>query len=424
MSISDGELKWLQDLQRFLNVTLEPIFPKDETRYKYIGPTQMAIWGKAFTHETVSPSNNYEDLEYLGDMVLKYVFPKYMMKRLPHFHKSQYTELNVAYMSKMYQGQLAKEMGLSDYVRVQGLDRVILNIEADVFESFFGALDQVSDTVIPGIGANNCYKMIHHLFENREIDETKGAGSPKTQVIQIFSRFELSKIKDVIDDGNQKLVQIVVDQQIPGTRLIPGDLLGEAMSSKENVAESLACKDAINVLNNFGIIRKISNEIKTKNIRGVRFQVILNQDHINFLRARRINIPNSIIGDAIAPTAKEAEAESYKQALNTLSNYGVNTKWAEHERLNIDMSSPEVAPYVNKANEILHREGFTRMYFFIPRKTVTPKGAVVQLVGIRPNGNHEILAYMYATDEDRKTGFKTKKGMLVKYYSEKYYSEK
>lgn len=351
-TITPEHLQWLQSLQSFLNTLLTPILPKDEVRYKYLGATQMAIWETAFTHETVSPSNNYEDLEYLGDMVLKYVFPKYMMARMPHLSKSEYTELNVAYMSKMYQARLAQEMGLPQYVRVQGLDRVILNIEADSFESFFGALDRVTDTVVQGLGVNNCYKMITHLFSTREIDETKGQGSAKTQVIQMFVRFELPKPREIVEDN-------------PGAYFTT-------------------------------------------------FRVELPDENIQFLRKYGVIVRDRIIGQATGATKKEAEVEAYNDALRKLASYGITTKWAEDARVAIDLNDPAVAPYVPAAKKRLAREGFARMYYFIPRKTVTAAGAVVQLVGVRADGTQEVLVYVYA--DDRTTGYRGSKGSLMKVY--------
>lgn len=351
-TVSSSHLQWLQSLQSFLNTLLTPILPKDEVRFKYLGPAQMAIWETAFTHETFSPSNNYEELEYLGDMVLKYVFPKYMMKRLPTLSKAEYTELNVVYMSKMYQARLAQEMGLSHFVRVKGLDRVILNIEGDVFESFMGALDSVTDTVVPGLGITNCMKMITHLFSTRELDVSRAKGSAKTQVIQMFVRFDQDKPTE---------------------------------SSQENSDGTVS------------------------------FQVSLSDDNLRFLHSYGVKIYGRVIGDATGATKKEAEVEAYESALRTLAERGISTKWAEEARLNIDLMDPNVAPYVPTAKKRLEREGYVRMYYFIPRKTVTKVGAVVQLVGVRANGAQEVLAYTYAND--RTTGYRASKGSLMREYA-------
>ena len=36
------------------------------------------VWIRAFTSETYDPTFNYEDLEYVGDRILKVVFIKYL----------------------------------------------------------------------------------------------------------------------------------------------------------------------------------------------------------------------------------------------------------------------------------------------------------------------------------------------------------
>jgi dsRNA-specific ribonuclease len=344
--------QWRQKLKLFLDQLLTPIIPNPAQRAKYFTPEAMKIWERAFTHETVSPSDNYEDLEFGGDANLKYVFPKYVRRRLPHLHKGEYTELNIYYMSKIRQAELARKLGFTEYIQVKGIDRAILNLETDVFESFFGALDEVSDMITDGLGASNCFNMIVHIFKDIEIDESKGRGSPKTQVIQIFVRFDLPKPIETPDE-----------------------------------------------------IDKFH----------VTFTVSLAPEHIAFLRDYSVNIPNAAIGYAQAPTKKEAEAEAYQQALDTLAGYGITTQWAEEEKQQRDFTDPAVAPFVEAATQRLAREGYVSMYFFIPRKTVTPRGAVVQLIGVRPDGQDAALTYTYATE--RENSYRTAKAQVVRQYA-------
>lgn len=344
--------QWLQRLQSFLNTLLQPIIKDTTERIKYLDANAMAIWARAFTHESVSPSDNYEDLEFLGDAVLKAVFPKYLMKRLPYMHKGEYTELNNAYMSKMMQGHLAKQMGLSEFIRVTGMERVILNLETDVFESFFGALDTISDNLVPGLGFANCYNMIVHIFKDIEIDESKALGSAKTQTIQMLTRFELPKPREIEDDTNPF---------------------------------------------------------------NIKFSVVLLPDHIAFLSTYGVNIRNPVIGYGEAPTKTEAEFIAYNQALNTLAENGITTEWAEEAKQVRDFSDPSIVPYIPAITERSRRENFKSMYFFIPRKTVTKHGAIVQLVGVRENGQHEVLSYVYATD--RENGYRAWKAKVVQQYA-------
>ena len=345
-------LQWLQKLQSFLDKLLTPIIPDKGQRYRHLEPRAMVIWARAFTHETVSPSDNYEDLEFRGDFELKRAFPLYLMNRLPHLHKGEYTELNVFYMSKIEQARLSRKLGLGEYIRVTGIDRAILNLETDVFESFFGALGTIADIITPGLGSATCYNMILHIFKDIEIDETRGRGSAKTQVIQMFVRFDLPK---PVEDHDE------------------------------------------------------SDKFQAK------FSVTLTPEHITFLRSYGVNIPNPVIGYGEGATKKEAEFEAYTQALNLLARYGITTEWAEEAKQARDFMDPSVAPYVPAASERLKREGFDTMYFFIPRKTVTTKGAIVQLVGVRPDGRHEVLSYTYATE--RENSYRAAKTLVVQQYA-------
>lgn len=352
-AVISPELQWLQRLQLFLDKLLTPIVPDRATRNHYLQPKSMAIWATAFTHETVSPSDNYEDLEFLGDAMLKAVFPKYLMQRLPHLHKGEYTELNVYYMSKMKQAEFARKLGLTEYIRVTGIDRAILNLETDVFESLFGALDTISDMITPGLGFANCYNMIIYIFQDEEIDESKGRGSPKTQVIQMFVRFDLPRPQETVNESNRF---------------------------------------------------------------HAKYSVSLLPAHLAFLRSYGVSMAGAVIGYGEGSTKTEAEKEAYGNALDLLADYGITTAWAEEAKQARDFMDPSVAPYVPAATQRLQQEGFETMYFFIPRKTVTPKGAVVQLVGVRPNGRHEVLSYTYATE--RENSYNAAKTLVVKQYAQ------
>ena len=342
---------WLQKLQAFINALLTPIIKTQDERNQYIDSKAMKTWTTAFTHETFSPSDNNEDLEFQGDAILKAAFPKYLRARFPYLHKNYFTELNVFYMSKVEQGKLAIKMGLGDYLRVKGLDQVIFNLQTDLFEAFFGALDVVSDSIVQGLGFANCYNMIIHLFSTIDIDEANGKGSAKTQVQQIFKRFDLGNVKEITEEY--------------GTT--------------------------------------------------VTFSVKLTDEQMDFLATYTVIIENPIIASYTAYTKKEADVEAYKIALETLANYGINTDWAEDAKKVRDFSDEVMAPYMPSFTQRLKSEGFVDKAFIIPRKTLTKQGAVVQLVGIRDNGQKELIGYNY--DRTGEPGYITTKRNLVKQYA-------
>lgn len=407
--------EWLQKLQSFLNTLLKPIIKDQKDRNRYIDGKAMLIWAQAFTHETASPDNNYEDLEFMGDAILKAVFPKYLRRRLPYLHKGEYTELNVAYMSKIMQAQLSRQMGLTEYIRVKGIDRAILNLETDVFESFFGALDTISDSLTEGLGFSNCYNMIVHIFQNVEIDETKGRGSAKTQVIQMFVRFDLPKPKEQSPGSEVSVYAISSLSELLNAMGISNPLLGHAIAANDGDAEYSAYKQLVDTFIEAGLITVEREKINSQGRRNIDFTVSLRKEHIDFLQRYGVKIDNPVIGYAEAATKKEAEFEAYTQAFNVLAQYGITTEWAEEAKRNFDLSNEFVAPFVPAAEERLKREGFQSMYFFIPRKTVTTKGAVVQLIGIHPNGQQEILSLTYTSD--RSESYRMAKATVVQQYA-------
>lgn len=404
------ESKWLHGLQSFINKLLTPIIVKPVERNKYLVSEAMKVWATAFTHETFSSVDNYEDLEYLGDAILKSVFPDYLMRRMPsNFHKGEFTELNVAYMSKLTNAALSRKMKLPEYIRVLGIDRANLSLEGDVFESFFGALFTISDMIVRGLGYSVCYKMVVHLFNDIDIDESKAQGSAKTQVIQMFVRFDLPQPQE------QASTRQITVTYTEGQTTLRSGIIGYSTASKKKTAENEAYGEALKKMQQHGMVT--ITETQAKGRKTVDFSIILRPKHIEFLRSYNIDIRNPVIGQATAKTKKEAEAEAYNQALITLSSYGITTEWAEEAKTARDFSDPVIGNYAKPAADRLVSEGFIKMYFFIPRKTVTPDGAVVQLVGIRANGKREVLSYTYTTD--RENSYQMPKAYVLQQYINK-----
>jgi dsRNA-specific ribonuclease len=414
--------QWLHALQSFLNGLLQPIIPTNEDRFRLLDESGMAIWAKAFTHETYSPTDNYEELEFLGDALLETVFSKYLMKRFPHLHKKEYTELKVAYMSKMRQAEMSRQMGLGTYVRVAGLDRASLNIDADAFESFFGALDTISDMVKPGWGYINCYNAILHLYNNVSISEDLGEGSTKTQVIQMFVRFELPAPVESSYDGkpgvnvNISLTPAFVQMLRSNGYEVTSPLFATSKAPKETDARTSAAKQAVDTLEILGLIETKADRVAATGRRGVEFTVSLKKEHLDFLQENGIQITDPVIGRAIGKTKKEADYTAYANAYATLGKYGINTQWASQVKRKRDFADPAIAKYVPAAVSRSKSEGYQDIYFFIPRKTVTDEGAVVELVGIRPDGHQQALEITYTND--RSNGYREAKTLIIRKYAE------
>lgn len=353
-----NEETWPGELKQFLNDILKPIMKNTKQRQRMLTDEAMIIWKKAFTFETFSPSENYEELEYIGDAILKFIFPAYLMKRFPPpiLNRMGYTELNIAYQSKVQQANLSNSMKLGKYARIKGLNATSFNIAADLYESFFGALYTCGDLIAPGIGIMLCQNMIIHLYNPINIDVSEAKGSDKTQVIQIFSRFELGKPLENVTKkwhGNSDQIEITI-----------------SLDSKQ----------------------------------------------LNFLSSHGVTI-NNPIGIGFGNTKKDAIAKSYKDARLNLGKYGITQSWAENVKRNADFEDPDIKRHVPGAIRRLNDEGYTSMYFFIPRKTTNHQGSIVELVAIDKKGEHKVLEDTFTTT--RENSYKEAKLYLIYKYANK-----
>lgn len=406
--------EWLQTLQSFIYSTLRPIISDVNP---YVGKEAMLIWTEAFTHETYSLSSNYEDLEYLGDAILKALFPKYLMKRFPQFHKKEFTELNVAYMSKVSNAQMAKKMGLGKHIRMLGLSEASFNVEADAFESFFGALDTISDMIVPGLGFANCYNMVIHLYTNFEIDETRAEGAQKTLVQQIFSRFDLPVLTE-ISPGYQ--LNISFSAQLAHEVTNATEIISNT-SNKKSDAEAEVNAEIVKRLVDADLIRISETNTKQKAGDNITFVLKLKPQQLQFLKTKGVNTSNikqNILATGRGRTKISAEKEAYAHALAMLNSMGVNTKWAENIKHQQDLDDPHLKQLLPALNKKLSERGYKSFHFFIPRKTSNYKGSVVQLIGVKKDtGYLDVLQVIY-TQESTKSYKDIKYKLAETYISE------
>jgi len=179
---------------------LKNVVPNPEL---YVDNKYIKIWIKAFTSETYDPTFNYEDEEYVGDRVLKVVYPKYLSIRYPTYNRKELSNIDMLVMEKKNQYDLAFELGLIDQILIPHRNTIPVGVGGDVFESFFGALDTVGDLVEKGTGIVLCFNLITYIFNQNTIPDNLKLGSSKMIVEQIFKRLTLPPIKVVIYKQNQ-----------------------------------------------------------------------------------------------------------------------------------------------------------------------------------------------------------------------------
>ena len=238
--------------------------PKD-----YVTPEAMVIWTRAFTSDTYDPTNNYEEDEYVGDRVLKVAFPKYLRKRNAQYSRKELTNLDMAIMEKKTQSDLAFEMGLVNFVLMPHHHQPPVGVAGDVFESFFGALDAVSDHIEKGLGFITCYNMLVYVFNQNTIPEVLAEGSTKMIVEQVFKQLALPMIVPRVERlGQQWLVTLELNQQAIDFflqhHLVVPTTLGQSRGYSKNVTIKNAYDAANKTLIRSGVTDAFIDRVKEK----------------------------------------------------------------------------------------------------------------------------------------------------------------
>lgn len=300
-------LKWLQGLQKYLYQTLLPLAEPDaQLRKQLVEQKSMNIWNIAFTHESYDPNigKNYEELEKLGDGVMKMLFIKYLMKRFPNIDKGQISELSHRYLSKPEQAPIALKLGLTAWIRTP-LEKDIHMFE-DILEVVFGALLTVGDeSYTIGAGYILCYNLLVNIYNTIDIDLSLAKGHVKTQVNQTFEKLKLD---------------------------LPLEIWTPEQSSY-----------------------------------GGTMTLQLNDKTLNELLDLGINIKSNIISSVQGTTKKIASDNAYLNALKNLNNLGITSEWIDIQKGNAEFKNPELQVYYPSALSRLRKDGFVDMYYSKPK---------------------------------------------------------
>lgn len=334
--LSQGE--WIQGFQYFIYDLLKRIIPDDTERVKYVDAPAMKLWLMAFTHESFSRKINYEELEIIGDRILEYAFTKYITRHYPQLTKKEITQLKRAYMSRKQsnkQPEYAQMLGFAPYIRYIGLE-LTNSIYEDVFESFFGALDEVSDLIKPGLGAINVYNFVKSLFDQVGIDLALATEGDKSLVYERFNQFGWGRPEE------------------------EDDTTGE----------------------------------------GTRVTIKLTPQALQFLSRKGLTNVNPVLGSAMARTKVAASKQAYTIALQTIERLGVQPEKLAEEREKMLLHNETLRPYLADVNRRLASSGFINFEFFSPKTSASRSGYLVQLFGLRKDGTKELLQSALAENRE------------------------
>lgn len=138
----------------------------ESQKKNFFSDENMEIWERAFTHETFS-SDNYETLEFLGDRILETCISKLIYDLYPDMNQATFTQTRIYYTNKHIFRELSLKYNFNTLIRTNGIDNKSIHLLCDdVFESFFGALFLVSNSLLDKMGYIICDIITEYIFGN------------------------------------------------------------------------------------------------------------------------------------------------------------------------------------------------------------------------------------------------------------------
>jgi hypothetical protein len=370
------------DMQRYLNVQrwvyeklLVPLTIPQEVKMEYIDGTRLPYWVAGMTHETAdtSPDNgrNYEKVELGGDKILSTLAWQFFAVKYPTMKVSQLTEM-ISYYSN---GKIQEEVMFRKIDRKSlsgifltgmgvGIERY--NLSSDIFESIFGTLFLVADSVSRGTGYAACGILYSFFYDDFPFDINYSYGIPKNQVRKILTRY--------YDTVSTPLEIIKVS--------VPGQPAEITIKVRQVHVDALIRHKAAPGPPGYSSYPLIPLQAGT------------------------------VIGYGKGDNVDDASDIAYSQALNTLKSYGLTVQWSDTVKLADDLSDPRIVGYMDRLRTRLIEDGFVTIDVTPSAKMSTKTSKIYILYGIRPDTTRKFLASVEGS-LDRIESFGAMLGMYI-----------
>jgi len=170
----------------------------------------MNLFKRAFVHKTADPVTNYQELEFVGDGILKGILSQYITRRYLEGAKAGVEGRTVEgtlskirrYLeqSKTLSG-FALQLGFWEFVRAdeQVLSKDRNKTLEDVFEAFIGAMTEVIDSHVKrGMGYMYAYNYVVYSLNKMPDIDPEDLDDPVTKLNELYRA-------NILKDGAQPL---------------------------------------------------------------------------------------------------------------------------------------------------------------------------------------------------------------------------
>lgn len=196
----------------------------------------MRLYTQAVTHNSVSDTECYERLEFLGDSVIGFVVAEYLHARFDDQPESFLTDMKIRIVNSDMLAWLCQCMGLHRHVRVEENIKYE-KVYEDVFEAFVGAFYLQN-------GLDAARQFVVALLENPNfVDMTRlilHDGNYKKRLMMLIQKHTDGRMPvfHTLDFMDTNTFHIVVCHP-------NGDVLGIGVSKTIKLAQQSACKMAL-----------------------------------------------------------------------------------------------------------------------------------------------------------------------------------
>lgn len=321
---------WLRQVEKTISNILQKFIPGDLSAY--FTPEALAIWARGLTHQSFAPepSQNYEQLETLGDRALEYSFTRFLIEQRPDITDSQITQIKRSYMSgneNQRQQGYSIRLGFRELIRHLGPKETDAMLE-DVFEAFVGALDQVSNLINPCLPMYNIMAFTRYMFTAVEpIDFSTAKEPAKSQVYELFTQMGWDR------PGYQE------EETLEGYRIT------------------------------INLSTKAQEKLKQSKMQRVPY----------------------ILGVGTGRTKHLADQAAYEAALATLNRLGITKARHQEGKEKRLLQREDHAMYLPAVRRRLHEEGFVDFKLYNPSLSTGFESALVELFGVRPDKSLVLL---------------------------------
>ncbi|MDX2084161.1 MAG: ribonuclease III [Candidatus Melainabacteria bacterium] len=206
----------------------------------------QALVHSSFTYENrLSPLENYERLEFLGDAILKLIVSDYLFERFPDYREGDLTKIRAVIVSDNRLAKFAQQVGLGHYIvfgaseaRNGGREKVS-NL-ACAFEAFLGAL--YLDDHLEAARAW-LYELLADEVTEVDMSDTKDNYKAVLQELTQADGFGLPVYRTVGDVGPSHNKTFFVEV------LVHHEVIGHGSGKTKKEAQQSAAKMALSVLN-------------------------------------------------------------------------------------------------------------------------------------------------------------------------------